>query len=147
MRIHYLRLKKWLLAMAAAALGINVSCEMPCEYGTPEATYHVKGTITSPDGTPVQGIKVSQYWISSTSYHTSLDTTNIQGDFDITFRQILLDSIRLAFSDIDSTQNGLFRDTSIAIPALHIHLTGGDGHWYAGEGSVNVNITLTPKIK
>ena len=41
MKLKYIKLKHWLIAVGAAALGMNVGCErtMMCEYGTPEATY------------------------------------------------------------------------------------------------------------
>ncbi len=112
MRIQYLKLKQWFIALAAAALGMNISCEMPVEYGTPEAP---------------------------------LDTTDAQGNYKATLNRVCLDSIRLTFSDIDSNENGSYRDTSLVVPTHDIHLSGGDGHWYQGEGNVNVNVTLTPK--
>ena len=145
MRLKYLKLKHWFIAVAAAALGMNVSCEMPCEYGTPEATYHVKGSVTAPDGTPVPGIEVSQNWSPESSYRQPCDTTDEQGNFNTTFYKVCLDAIRLTFSDIDSTENGSYCDTSLNIPTRDIPLSGGDGHWYMGEGNVNVNVTLTPK--
>ena len=145
MRLRYLKLKHWFIALAAAALGMNVSCEMPCEYGTPEATYHVKGSVTAPAGTPVAGIEVSQNWATESSYRQPCDTTDEQGNFNMTFHKVCLDAIRLTFSDIDSAENGSYSDTSLSIPTCDIPLSGGDGHWYMGEGTVDVNITLTPK--
>lgn len=143
MRIKYLKLKNWLLAMAAAALGMNVSCEMAVEYGTPEAKYQVKGTVTAPDGKPVSGIEVSQNW-GAESRHP-FDTTDAQGCFETTIRSFPREPIRLTFSDIDSAENGSYRDTTVNVPTRDVPLSGGDGHWYMGEGNVNVNVTLTPK--
>ena len=60
MKIRYLKFKNWLLTLAAAALGINCT-ECAVEYGTPEATYHVKGTVSDPDGKPIPGIEVNHY--------------------------------------------------------------------------------------
>ena len=145
MRIQYLKLKHWLIALAAAALGMNISCEMPVEYGTPEATYHVKGTVTAPNGSSVSGIKVSHRRSYHSDYSSPLDTTDTQGNYKATLNRVCLDSIRLTFSDIDSNENGSYRDTSLVVPTHDIHLSGGDGHWYQGEGNVNVNVTLTPK--
>ena len=147
MKIKYLKLKHWLIALGAAALGMNVGCErtMMCEYGTPEATYHVKGRVTAPDGTPVPGIEVSQNWAPESSNRQPRDTTDEQGNFNTTFYRVCLNAIRLTFSDIDSTENGSYCDTSLNIPTRDIPLSGGDGHWYGGEGTVNVDVTLTAK--
>ena len=145
MKIKYLKLKHWLIAVGAAALGMNVGSErtMMCEYGTPEATYHVKGRVTAPDGTPVPGIEVSQNW-GAESRHP-FDTTDAQGNFKTTVRSFPWEQIQLTFTDIDSTENGSYCDTSLNIPTRDIPLSGGDGHWYGGEGTVNVDVTLTAK--
>ena len=143
MRIRYLKLKHWIIAVAAAALGMNVSCEMPVEYGTPEAKYHVKGTVTAPDGNPIPGIEVSQHW-GADSRHP-FDTTDAQGNFKTTVRSFPGEQIQLTFTDIDSTENGSYLDTTVHVSTRDVPLSGGDGHWYRGEGTVNVDVTLTAK--
>ena len=145
MKLKYLKLRHWLIAVGAAALGMNVGCErtMMCEYGTPEATYHVKGRVTAPDGTPVPGIEVSQNW-GAESRHP-FDTTDAQGNFKTTVRSFPGEPIQLTFTDIDSTENGSYLDTTVHVATRDVPLSGGDGHWYRGEGTVNVNVTLTAK--
>jgi len=135
MRIKYLKLKSWLIASAASLLGINVSCEMPVEYGTPEARYDVKGVVSAPDGSPVRGIAVA---------HRS-DTTDALGRYRVSYLIFPNEDIQLSFSDIDSTQNGNFRDTTVTLSTRDVPLTDGDGHWFYGRGSINYNITLTPR--
>jgi len=135
MRIKYLKLKSWLIASAASLLGINISCEMPVEYGTPEARYDVKGVVSAPDGSPVQGIAVG--------YHS--DTTDAQGRYQVSYHIFPNEDIQLSFSDIDSTLNGSFRDTPVTLATHDVPLTDGDGHWFHGHGSINYNITLTPR--
>ena len=86
MKIKYLKLKNWLLVTLGGLLGINlVGCEKifntACEYGTPEATYHVLGTVTNADGQPIPGIGVGRYnpWdeeadtLMSARYHDTTD--------------------------------------------------------------------------
>ena len=51
----------------------------------------------------------------------------------------------ITFSDIDSTLNGSYQDTTVSLPTTGIHLSGGDGNWNFGHGLVQFDITLTPK--
>ena len=81
MKIRYLKFKNWLLTLAAAALGINCT-ECAVEYGTPEATYHVKGTVSDPDGKPIPGIEVNHYG-------HPYDTTDPQGAYAFTLKSTL----------------------------------------------------------
>ena len=145
MRIQYLKLKQWFIALAAAALGMNTSCIMPAEYGTPEAKYHVKGTVTAPDGNPVPGIEVSRSWGVQAPSRLPFDSTDALGNFKTTLRSFPREPIQLTFSDIDGVENGSYLDTTVNVPTRDIPLSNGDRHWYEGEGNVNVNVTLTPK--
>ena len=145
MKLKYLKLKHWLIALAAAALGMNTSCIMPAEYGTPEAKYHVKGTVTAPDGNPVPGIEVSRSWGVQAPSRLPFDSTDALGNFKTTLRSFPREPIQLTFSDIDGVENGSYLDTTVNVPTRDIPLSNGDRHWYEGEGNVNVNVTLTPK--
>lgn len=95
MKKGYLKFKSWLLTLAAAALGISCT-ECAVEYGTPEATYHVKGTVSDPDGRPIPGIEVNHYG-------HPYDTTDPQGAYAFTlkgaFPSLPIDNV--TFADID----------------------------------------------
>ena len=137
MKIRYLKFKNWLLTLAAAAMGIQFgSCAV--EYGTPEATYHVKGTVTDPNGQPIPGIQISNYGYP-------IDTTDAQGNYSYAHQDFPRHPIPITFSDIDSTLNGSYQDTTVSLPTTGIHLSGGDGNWNFGHGLVQFDITLTPK--
>ena len=137
MKIRYLKFKNWLLTLAATAMGIQFgSCAV--EYGTPEATYHVKGTVSDPDGQPIPGIQISNYGYP-------IDTTDTQGNYSYTHQDFPRAPIPITFSDIDSTLNGSYQDTTVSLPTTGIHLSGGDGNWNFGHGLVQFDITLTPK--
>ena len=139
MKIRYLKFKSWLLTLAAAALGISCT-ESAVEYGTPEATYHVKGTVSDPDGKPIPGIEVNHYG-------HPYDTTDPQGAYAFTlksaFPSLPIDNV--TFADIDSTENGSYQDTTVSIPTADVPLSGGNRHWYEGQGDINYDITLNPK--
>lgn len=145
MRLKYLNLKHWLLATAAAALGMNISCDTPVEYGTPEAKYHVMGTVSAPDGSPVPDIEVSRSWGVQASSRQPFDTTDAQGKFRTTLRSFPRESIQLSFTDIDSASNGSYLDTTVQVSTRDVPLSNDDGRWNYGEGTVDVDVTLTPK--
>ena len=60
MKIKYLKLKDWLVVSLSGLFGINLGCDKLFveEYGCPEATYRIKGTVTNVDGLPIKGIGV-----------------------------------------------------------------------------------------
>ena len=128
MKIRYLKFKNWLLTLAATAMGIR----------TPEATYHVKGTVSDPSGQPIPGIQISTYGYPR-------DTTDDQGSYSFAHQDMPTQPIPITFSDIDSTLNGSYQDTTVSLPTTGIHLSGGDGNWNFGHGLVQFDITLTPK--
>lgn len=155
MKIKYLKLKNWLLVTIGGLLGINlVGCEKifntACEYGTPEATYHVVGTVTNADGQPIPGIGVDRYnpWneeadtLMSARYR---DTTDANGRYGITYNMFPGECINIGFYDTDGTENGSYQDTNVTIVTNNVNLVGGDGHWYDGEGTITLDIAMKEK--
>lgn len=126
-----------MLASLAGLMGIPVACDKPMfveEYGCPEATYHVKGTVTNEIGQPVKGISVG--W----------DTTDADGLYSVDFKYAFPKKpLSLAIRDIDSVENGSYNDTTVTINTENVTLHGGDGHWYEGEGTVTQNVVLKEK--
>ena len=53
-------------------------------------------------------------------------------------------NVDVIFTDIDSTENGLYKNDTIPVVFHHSDLTGGDGHWYEGSASQTLDITLQP---
>ena len=139
MKIRYLKMKRWLLTSFAAILGINCSCEQVEEYGTPYASFVLKGNVSDPDGHPIPGINVKMdynetYTGTDGSYNLSRD--GIPGE-SVTYDVI--------FSDVDSIENGLFSDDTIPVTFRRSDLSGGDGHWNEGSATKTLNVILKRK--
>ena len=155
MKIKYLKLKNWLLVTLGGLLGINLAgCEKifntACEYGTPEATYHVLGTVTNADGQPIPGIGVGRYnpWdeeadtLMSARYH---DTTDADGRYSVTYSWWFPgENIDVGFFDTDGTENGNYQDTIVTVKTSGVPTIGGDG-WYDGEGFIKLDVTMKEK--
>ena len=153
MKIKYLKLKHWLLVTLGGLLGIEVGCTtIACEYGVPEATYHVKGTITNEQGMPLAGIGVQenkQWNEADGSYQMTgyNDTTDKDGRYSLDIQYAFPGQpLSIDVHDIDGAANGSYNDTVVTINTESVHLTGGDS-WYEGEGEITYNITLTEKTK
>lgn len=138
MKIKYLKFKKWLYVSTAALLGVNLSCEGPDEYGTPTARYQVKGTVSNEQGAPVEGIQVSLDWEKT--------LTDNKGDYEVASGYPGDNGeLELSFKDIDSTENGLYADTSLRVSFRDVPLQGGDGNWFEGAATVKQDVTLRKK--
>lgn len=96
--------KENLLLMAASLLGFGTACDKEEQtlvmYGTPYNNYRVKGTVTDPDGNPIEGIEVRGNNSPETAVLTGAD-----GSFEIAGRSIG-QSVKLGFTDIDGPANG-----------------------------------------
>ena len=141
MKIKYLKFKNWLLATMAGLLGINMSsCELVAmEYGCPSANFNVKGKVTDPQGNPIPGIQVNGNWDN--------DITNASGDYSLSATAdppYPEDTIQIVFADVDSSENGSYRNDTASVVFRHSDLTGGDGHWFEGAATKTLNVTLQP---
>ena len=151
MKIKYLKLKSWLLVSLGGLLGINVGCNMSMEYGTPEAHYQVKGTVANEQGDPIEGIGVGEVrrWVEEAGevqFCGYKDTTDAEGRYKVDFDRVFpRQPLSLDFHDIDGAENGNYNDTTVTISTESVTLTGGNGHWYEGEGTVTQNVTMTEK--
>ena len=158
MRIKYLKLKSWLLVALGGLLGINFSCDKhgfweddaTGEYGTPRAHYHVKGTVTNEQGQPVAGIGVGErkQWNEEGGSQIMgyLDTTDSEGRYKVDYNYAFpRRPLSVDFHDIDGVENGSYKDTVVTVNTENVQLSGGDGHWYEGEGTVIQNVVMTEK--
>ena len=150
MKIKYLKLKSWLLTMMGGLLGMTVTgCIESCEYGCPEASYHLKGTVTNEQGQPIAGIGVLEKneWIDDSLQLTGYgDTTDKDGRYSLDFQYAFPgEPLSVDVHDIDGAANGSYNDTVVTINTESVELTGGSGNWYEGEGDIIYNITLTEK--
>ena len=152
MKIKYLKLKNWLIVALGGLLGIPMACEKEGEmYGTPQAHYHVKGTVTNEQGQPIAGIGVGErkHWNEAgdslliTGY---LDTTDSEGRYKVDCNHAFpRRPLSVDFHDIDGVGNGSYNDTVVTVKTENVQLSGGDGHWYEGEATVIQNVVMTEK--
>ena len=136
MKIKYLKLKHWMLITLGGLLGFNMaSCDIEAaeEYGCPMADYHVKGTVTNAEGQPIQGLAGG----------LGEETTDSQGKYSVTINGAFpREPYQLDFCDVDSEQNGSYHDTTVTITTADVSLSGGDGHWYEGEGTITKDVVM-----
>lgn len=140
-------MKNWLLVSLGSLLGLPVGCTLPMEYGCPEATYRVKGTVVNEEGEPIEGIGVMKIDSYDDNLHRPVeyykDTTGADGRFDVsTIDFPNTDTIKVAFHDVDGEQNGSYRDTVVSVSFVGVHFTGGNGNWYEGEATQTIDVTL-----
>jgi putative lipoprotein (rSAM/lipoprotein system) len=143
-----------LLALLGFALCACVR-EEPLEYGTPSARYRINGRITSAEtNQPVKDIKVmmrtdSHYGIDGEPLLYSLDSawTDVSGNYHVVANTFPVDevSFQLEFLDTDGDANGAYRDTTVTVVFTDPVFAGGDGRWYKGEASRELDIQLISK--
>lgn len=134
--------------MMSGLVGINLGCKkmLADEYGCPEVSYHVMGTVTNEDGQPIPGIGVSlmHNWYDEVDDWRYDDTTDANGHYDIHFDNFN-NPILVDFRDIDADQNGNYIDSTVSISTDNVSLVGGDGNWNEGTGFITKNVTLKTK--
>lgn len=154
MKIRFLKLKNWLLMGAAGLLGVNLGCDRElggqtwCEYGVPEIEYEVKGRVTNRSGEPIAGIvtkmaDIDRSAIDSTDYTS--DTTDADGRYDMTSIFYGHQAVKVEFKDVDGPANGEYADTSVNVLFQDTDHIGGDGHWYLGHATKELDVTLREK--
>lgn len=136
-----LRAINLLIATLLTLLGYS-SCEIGgrAMYGTPSAKYIVKGKVSSAKtGTGIENIQVIM------RYDTTLTDQN--GDYLVSQYDFPIDNtvFDVSVSDPDSTLHGSYQSKDTTVTFLHPVFKGGDGEWYSGEASEDLNIQLNPK--
>jgi putative lipoprotein (rSAM/lipoprotein system) len=143
-KVRYIKASLW--SGILGFLGIFSACIPRMEYGTPHATYIIKGKVLD-SNTKLAIPNISAKAGDSLSYFFPNQTyTDAQGNFQMTL-EIFPDKmgIPLYFWDADSAENKLYegRDTLILFdPAV---LQGGDGDWDCGTATLTLNISLNEK--
>lgn len=153
----YLSISNKILAGLLTLLGLSTtSCGSECEYGSPYATYDIKGKVVNEKGTAIPDMQViipAPDADNEEDLFVYRDTllTNSTGEFnkrlevgsfgeDITFK--------IATQDIDGEANGgLFEDTVTEVAFKKEDLKGGDGNWYSGNAKKDVTITMKQAVK
>ena len=139
--INYNKLLKYLLAI----LGIGGACTFsgclygsPVEYGSPHATYKVTGKVTSEQNIKIPNIQVIMEY--DTSY------TDNDGNYFVWAEEFPGDQdFNIKFIDVDGEANGIFQPKDTTVNFINPEFIDGDGAWYNGETSKEMNVRLKEK--
>jgi putative lipoprotein (rSAM/lipoprotein system) len=112
-------------------------------YGTPYATYSLKGKVVYAQKQPIPDIEVKIKIGRGGDYHSQIAPlkTNASGEFAFKENLTIDGKFRLMARDVDGTANGSFKSDSIEITMDKP--SGGDGSWFQGSASKeDIVITL-----
>ncbi|MBN2165949.1 MAG: radical SAM-associated putative lipoprotein [Marinilabiliaceae bacterium] len=145
-RVSFLKRYNALISFALSLIGFACSTEDSpdmygspiVEYGSPYATFIVKGKIESADKTsPISNAQVVMN--NDTVY------SNSEGNYQIQTHEFPIDqSFKMEINDIDSTKNGAYQSTDTIVDFIDPKFEVGSG-WYSGETTKEVNIKLESK--
>lgn len=132
-----------IIALLLGLLGFSASCKdsMVVEYGSPNADYKVKLTVTDQQNVPIKGIQIAlqnQYKF----YGDSVQTNGI-GMANVSWKYWpKQDSVHFSIKDIDGAANGLYKDTLVNEKTTFKKVADGSGAWYEGayEGELTIKI-------
>lgn len=134
-------MKNKLLWMLLALLGFAPSCidsenDDPdpyiCEYGTPSASFSVKGKVTDDEQVPIPGIqvKLGEDYLGSEEVFTD---ENGEFAFVKAFaHSIPKTPVPLIFTDVDGEENGLFDSVSVDVQ-FEQNPDVNHNSWYQGD--------------
>ena len=135
------RVSAWLLCLIGFGGAVACSQGMVAdEYGSPYASYEVKGKVTDQQGEPIQGIKVICDAIYRQPVYTGSD-----GSYELYGNGFPREKIQVSFEDVDGEENGgAFAGKTVV--AETVHLQEGDGNWDFGvyEAEANAELSLEP---
>ena len=142
-------LKKYntLISILLSILGFGAACSLSSceygiiavEYGTPNATFKVKGSVKSEEtSNNLPYIRVvmgedTAFTDESGNYHVE----NIDFPDDQTFL--------VEFKDIDGETNGEYEPLDTIVEFIDPEFSGGSGGWDNGETEKEINVKLKDK--
>ncbi len=149
MKIKALKNYNKIIANILSILGIGSATLFSCsmygtplspvpEYGVPGATFKINGTISNKSNEKIPGIQVI----------LNKDTTlaNSEGKYAVQTESYAGEqSFKLEISDIDGDLNGEFHPVDTTVAFVDPKFENGDGEWYLGETSKNLDIKLKDK--
>lgn len=150
MKRTLIKLLDKILIATLTCLGLS-QCEIinsRVEYGTPNATYEIKGTVSNiADAKPIKNIRIVRK-SRHDFYHDTVTYTDNNGKYYFNFKAFpTIDTIKLQVTDIDGEQNdGEFAEKTINVIFTNADkVEKGDGHWNNGKYSKTQNIQLSQK--
>lgn len=147
----FLKRINWLLAGLLAVLGFGATgCDKmyPVEYGTPHATYALKGKVVDQQNQPVPHVQVQiqpAEEAATPSWYLPVDTVYTDADGNFAWERndfITSPRFQMISEDTDEEANrGWFASDTLQIDFSDEKMTGGKG-WYEGRAEKEVTVTL-----
>ena len=119
------------------------------EYGTPLATFKVKGTVASTGKKPIRNIRavlVEVIGNEEDAFNADTVYTRADGTFDLKVTTSPQETeFKLKLEDIDGAENGSYAPKTVAVVFEKAKFTGGNG-WYKGDTEKDVKtVELNPQ--
>ncbi len=139
--------KTGFIAMLLSLLGFAPACDIvgPCMYGTPNARFNIKGTVTDEKGSPIEDIRILISGINSGIYQESYpmaDTlkTDAQGTYILNTSDWPWEALKINAIDTDGDlHGGQFAPDSVIVSGIKFEKNKKDDNgWYAGEAKIDV---------
>ncbi len=153
MKKKMLTVSNWLLTTLVGILGFSACEDGPwsgrLEYGTPYATYSIKGKVVNNTNQPIPAIQIVIDANSEGGVPIQLGvlTTDNKGEFQKEFSLSPGDiTFSLKIDDVDGVANGLYKSSTQSVIAKKNELVGGSG-WNQGKVEKNISVTLESDIK
>ena len=146
LKIEFLKTHNRLISFLLSILGFSAVCVFnscaygsPVEYGTPNASFIVKGTVKSENNSSlIPNIRVVMGHDST--------YTDASGNYQVEINDFPHDqSYLLKFKDIDGSVNGEYLTQDTIVEFKDPQFTGGSDSWYAGKTEKVVNVNLKSK--
>ena len=146
LKIEFLKKHNRLISFLLSILGFSAVCVLngcaygtPVEYGVPNASFIVKGTVKSETNSAlIPHIRVVMGYDST--------YTDASGNYQVENNDFPQDqSYLLKFKDIDGSVNGEYQTQETTVEFKDPQFTGGSDSWYAGRTEKVVNVNLKPK--
>jgi putative lipoprotein (rSAM/lipoprotein system) len=140
-----------LLGFGAAMAGCSKMYAPPDDgggmsmYGTPTASFEVKGRVTDDSGDPVRDIKIVVKEDAAYDYEIGVGITDAHGYYSVRGSWSGSNSFNIATEDIDGEKNGgEFATESVEIEIKKEDYIGGEG-WNRGKVTKNADFELELK--
>ena len=111
-------------------LGFGCSTEV-VEYGTPHATFQIKGRVETANQEGIPNIQLTSIFGENDT--CAVTKTETDGSFEMNFSYVPLTDLKIVAEDVDGDKNGSYLPTVQEIHLTEKDFRGGDGNWYAGE--------------
>lgn len=133
-----------LISFLLSILGFGTACSVGgcdpgVEYGTPHATFKVKGSVKSEvTSNSLPGIRVVMG--ADTAF------TDVSGSYQVMNIEFPIDQVFLVeFSDTDGEANGEYQPLDTIVEFTNPDFSGGSGGWDSGETVKEINVELKDK--